>query len=139
MKYWIASLLAVASNLVFAGEIMLEISGCTTGKDVRVALYSVNEDFSKDSDGKDALRTQVVKAEGHIVRFSFHDLLPGKYVIAAFVGTNGNHKLDSNILGMPIEPYGFSRDARHFFSRPNFEQAAIEVGNSSVIQTIHLK
>ena len=139
MKLFILSILFLVCTPVLAGDINLELIGCISGKDVRVALYSSPSGFSEDREGKNALHTQVVKAERGNMTLSFTDLPAGKYAIAAFVDSNGNHKLDSNFLGMPIEPYGFSRDARNSFKKPSFEDAAFEVGNENVAQVIHLK
>lgn len=138
MKLLIASILFMASATAFAGDIKLNITGCTPGKDVRVALYSTPEDFSKNTAGMNA-RTQVKKAEGNYVDISFIGLPAGKYAIAVFSDSNGNQKLDSNILGMPTEPYGFSNEARNLTSKPSFEQAAFEVGGGVIEQTIQLK
>ena len=135
MTAWFAACASSAQ----AGEIKLEINGCIPGKEVQVALYSSAKGFSEDRDGRNALYKQVIKAEGSIVHLSFVDLHTGKYAVGAFVDSNGNHKLDTNLVGMPNEPYGFSRDARNLLSAPSFEQAAFEVGEGSIAQTIHLK
>lgn len=139
MKFVTMSLLAASSIAAQAGEIQLEVVGCRPGQKVLVALYDSAEGFSSDRDGKYALREQAIKAERNVVRFSFQDLPPGRYAAAAFQDSNGNHQLDSNLVGMPIELYGFSHDARKLFIAPGFEQAAFELGDGSVTQTIHLK
>ena len=139
MKKWILTLLTLTCTSAFAGDINLEVIGCILGKDVRVALYSSSLGFSEDSDGKNAFRSQVVKAESDTIKLSFPDLPVGKYAIAAFVDSNGNHKLDTNFLGIPVELYGFSSDARSPFKKPSFDAAAFEVGNESTVQVIHLK
>jgi uncharacterized protein (DUF2141 family) len=139
MRFYIAATLFLTGFSVFAADIHLELIGCTAGKDVRVALYSSPSGFSEAKEGNNAFRTQVLKAERDSLTLSFTDLPAGKYAVAAFVDSNGNHKLDSNFLGIPTEPYGFSRDARNPFKSPSFEEAAFEVGNENVSQIIHLK
>lgn len=139
MKLYISSILLLACSPVLAGDINLELIGCTAGKDVRVALYSSPSGFSGVKEGKNALQTEVVKAEQNRMTLSFTDLPAGKYAIAAFVDSNGNQKLDSNFLGIPVEPYGFSRDARNALKTPSFEDASFEVGNENVVEVIHLK
>jgi len=52
---------------------------------------------------------------------------PGVYAVAAIHDRNGNGRLDTNLLGMPKEPYGFSRAARGRFGPPSFEDAAFVV------------
>jgi hypothetical protein len=36
-------------------------------------------------------------------------LAPGRYALRVFADENGNGKLDSNLMGLPIERYGFSK------------------------------
>lgn len=55
------------------------------------------------------------------------DLPDGDYAISLFVDVNGNGRLDTNALGAPIEPYGFSNDASGSFGPPSFDQARIAV------------
>jgi uncharacterized protein (DUF2141 family) len=139
MKLLIAFLTTVMSASAWAGDINLELYGCLPGKEVRVALYSSSEGFAEDRDGKRAFSELAVKAEGNSVKVSFNNIPGGKYAVAAFVDSNGNHLLDSNFIGKPTEPYGFSRDARNLFSAPSFEQADFEVASGSVTQLIHLE
>lgn len=55
-------------------------------------------------------------------RFVFEDVTPGGYAVAAFQDVNGNGRLDRTGLGLPLEPYGFSGDARRA-ARPDFARA----------------
>ena len=62
----------------------------------------------------------------------------GKYGIIAFHDINGNEKLDTNVLGVPTEPYGFSNDARGLLSKPDYEETLVEL-NSNLRVTFELK
>jgi len=55
------------------------------------------------------------------------DLAPGRYAVAVFHDTNGNGKLDTNMLGVPTEPYTFSNGAVAKWSSPGFEEAAFDL------------
>ncbi len=57
--------------------------------------------------------------------YEFTDVPLGRYVIAAFHDQDGNNKLNSSLIGMPSEPYGFSRNARGTLGAPKFEDAVI--------------
>ncbi len=63
----------------------------------------------------------------------------GRYAVAAFEDRNGNGKLDKSLLGIPQEPYGFSRDATGTLGPPGFDQAAVECGKDPVAVTITLR
>ena len=88
-----------------------------------VALYS---DAAGYADGK-AVASQTAPMQGGKARLVFAGLAPGRYALRAFADENGNGKLDTNLVGMPIERYGFSNDAKGKLGAPDFEAAAIGV------------
>lgn len=55
------------------------------------------------------------------------DLPEGELAINVFHDLNGNGKLDSNGLGIPMEPFAFSNEAKAMFSAPKFEAASFKV------------
>jgi uncharacterized protein (DUF2141 family) len=63
----------------------------------------------------------------------------GTWAVLAWQDENGNNELDRNLIGIPKEPYGFSRDARGKFGPPSFEDAAIEVGAGSATANLRLR
>lgn len=138
MRSWLVGCACLIALPVWGGELELTIKGCPPGMPIRVALYGVARDFG-DPEGRGALRDQQVQAGGDTTRLSFAGLPAGRYALAAYADLNGNRRLDSNFLGKPTEPYGFSRDVGSLFGPPGFEQAAIVVGDDRVEQTLHLK
>lgn len=58
---------------------------------------------------------------------AIEDLAPGRYAVAVFHDMNGNGKLDTNVLGVPTEPYTFSNGAVAKWSSPGFEEAAFDL------------
>ena len=69
----------------------------------------------------------------------FRDLAPGRYGIAAIHDINGNGKLDSNLLGVPTEPFGFGNDAKVNFAPPDFADMAVTVGAGTVETSVTLR
>ena len=67
------------------------------------------------------------------------DLPPGDYAIRAMHDVNGNDALDSNIVGMPTEPYGFSNNAQGSFGPPAWQDArfALDGDLTQVIRLVH--
>ncbi len=57
------------------------------------------------------------------VVLSIDSLYYGNYAIKVFHDENNNHELDSNILGIPTEDYGFSNNANAWFGPPSWEKA----------------
>lgn len=66
------------------------------------------------------------------------DLPAGEYGISVFQDINDNGKLDTNLVGYPKEPYGFSAPMRKF-GPPKFKKAAIPVRDEDVAITIQLQ
>jgi len=68
----------------------------------------------------------------------FRDLPTGQYAVNAFHDANGNGDLDTNIIGMPIEGYGFGNGATGIVGPPGFDEASVLVGTRPVEVTIPL-
>lgn len=66
------------------------------------------------------------------LRFVLRDVPPGRYALNAFHDENGNGDLDTNVLGIPKEGYGFANDPTARFGPPSFEAAAVDVGDAPV-------
>lgn len=62
----------------------------------------------------------------------------GDYAISMFHDENDNEKLDTNFIGIPNEPYGFSNDAKGSFGPPSFEKAKVKVDGDKKL-VINLK
>ncbi|WP_374674711.1 DUF2141 domain-containing protein [Ideonella sp.] len=63
---------------------------------------------------------------GEPLRVEFSGLPDTPVAVSVFIDRNGNGRLDSNALGIPIEPFAFSNDAAGSFGPPRFEQAAVD-------------
>jgi len=119
-----AGLLATASGSALAAEVDLQIhSSGPPGGSYYIAVHQYAAGFP----GKGA-STQLrvpVAANQQSVRLPV--LADGRYAIAVFQDLDGDGELGSNLIGMPIEPYGFSRDARGKFGPPDFDDAALSL------------
>ncbi len=51
----------------------------------------------------------------------------GKYAVAIFQDKNGNEKLDTNFMGIPNEPFGFSNIKSYPMGTPKFKNAALDI------------
>lgn len=64
---------------------------------------------------------------------------PGRYAILVINDLNKNNKLDTNLIGIPKEPVGVSRNPALRFGPPHFEDAAIDLSGSGKEIVIDLK
>lgn len=66
------------------------------------------------------------------------DLPAGSYALSLYQDENGNGKLDTNLVGIPQERTGFSRDAQGNMGPPRFQDAVVELQSDTTI-TIQLR
>jgi uncharacterized protein (DUF2141 family) len=90
-------------------------------------------------DGKAPPTAAVILPAGEKeLRFATNALAPGRYAARVVHDRNGNGALDSNLLGMPSEPWGFSNDATGSFGPPSFDAAALDLPEGGTSITLHL-
>ena len=82
----------------------------------------------------------VSKKEKRIV---IDSVKPGvEYALCVFHDLDNNGKLDKGVFGNPIEPYGFSNNARRVFRMPKFSEAAFKVPENAserALQVVELR
>jgi uncharacterized protein (DUF2141 family) len=119
----------------FAADLSLSVAdGPGAESTLYVALYS---DAASYAAGK-ATASQTAPMRDGKARLLFAGLAPGRYALRVFADENGNGKLDTNLMGMPTERYGFSNDAKGNRAAPDFEAAAIAV-DADLQTVIHLR
>lgn len=75
---------------------------------------------------------------GDTATFVFKGLAPGAYAVLVTHDENGNGKLDSNMIGMPVEAYGFSNNPR-VMRKPTWDEARIDIGAQDTAIDIALR
>ena len=119
------AILLGSSHTSRAGDLEIKIDGISREEGtVRVALFASEDDYKADR----AYAQEETPAEDPMVTVRFQDVPPGRYCIASFQDINSNGKIDTNFVGIPKEPYGFSRNARGRFGPPAFNEMAFDVG-----------
>ena len=117
---------AFHTNSLAQGTISLTVQNITTPKGtIMVALYNSESTFLSE-DETAAGQTKQVQQTG-AVTVQFKDLPYGTYTIAIFHDINDNGALDTNLFGVPKEPYGFSNNARSKWGAPKYEMARFEL------------
>ncbi|HTD05180.1 DUF2141 domain-containing protein [Undibacterium sp.] len=100
-----------------------------------LALFNSADSFLKPEKQYGAQMISASQQPGVMV---FKNLPAGRYAVSVFQDENRNGKMDSNMLGVPTERYGFSNNAMGTMGPPSFEQAAISLTDSREI-TIDLR
>ncbi|MBS0042065.1 DUF2141 domain-containing protein [Shewanella sp. M16] len=99
-----------------------------------VELYANAEDYAAGHNPSASMIKPVTKTEHRLV---FSDLADGQYAVKVFHDENNNHSLDTNMLGVPSEGYGFSNNAGSF-GPASFKDASFSLQADAQI-TIHIR
>jgi uncharacterized protein (DUF2141 family) len=124
----------LCSGIAFAqNSLTLEIEGVKKqGGKLYISFFNSEESFDK----RKIYYSMVTDAIAETLRIPV--LLPtGGYVISMYQDSNGNGKLDSNFLGIPREPFGFSN--YNGKSAPgSFDKLKVMVNDKTKKVTVHL-
>jgi len=108
-----------------AGSLSVTVSGAVpNGAAVAVTICTNGLDAMSCTKG------QTKPATTSSLRFSFDDIAPGRYAVAAYQDLNGSGTLERSRLGLPLEPYALSNNAGRG-RRPSFDDAAFTLGNGT--------
>jgi len=81
----------------------------------------------------------VVRVRETQARCVFSDIRSGSYALAVIHDENMNGNLDTNRLGIPVEGYGFSRNASALLGTPSFSAASFPYDGKNLEITINLQ
>jgi uncharacterized protein (DUF2141 family) len=119
-----------------AADLTIAIDGVRSDSGyVMVAVYDRPDTFRKEGQEVAATRLSVKRSAGKVTLFG---LPPGGYAVAAFHDENGDGKLDTNLLGQPVEGYGFSNNARGTFGPPSYADAKFDLPPAGASITLKL-
>ena len=134
-------LLALTGASPRTSSIELRIVGlkCAKGQ-LMIGVYDQANDFP---DHDKTLKRYIFELEGKdcsSIKLKIPDLIYGKsYALAVYHDENSNYQLDKNFLGIPLERYGFSNNARGTFGPPSFKEAAFELKSQVLKLNLELK
>jgi uncharacterized protein (DUF2141 family) len=109
----------------FQSEFSLELNNIQEAKgSIYIAVYNQPDDFLKQDR---IFRHKIMPvSQAGTMRVSMGDLPPGAYAVSCFHDVNGNGKLDTDWVGIPVEPYCFSNNARPKFRAPKWTEAVFQ-------------
>jgi len=133
-----AILLAIALNSIESpaqSSLEIHVDNIKSKKgSIRFGLFTSEADYLKNP-----VEKRVIKSTGKDVTIVFENLQPGDYALSVIHDENDNGELDSNVLGIPKEGFGFGNNALGSFGPPSFEKAKIKIAGQDVKQDIKLK
>ncbi|GAB5379320.1 MAG: DUF2141 domain-containing protein [Aliiglaciecola sp.] len=118
---------AVCSTSVIAKKIDFLIDGVKAGDGkIYVQLFKGKTNYESGN----AEAATVVSALDGKATVSFHNLDTGEYALRYFHDENNNGEMETNLLGMPTEGYGFSNSAKPNFGPVSYEEIMFELDES---------
>lgn len=130
---------AIAVALTFpaaASEVHVTVTGIDDpGGQIGCALHDPTTEFPM---GQNALRMVWAPPTGPTAVCVFKGISPGTYAVSIANDLNGNKRTDTNVIGIPTEEWGVSRNVRPTLRAPRFIEAAFELGQSPVAFTVEV-
>ncbi len=124
MKTILFSCWLLVTGCLFAqtpGQLSITIHNIYPVKgDIYIAIYDNDDDYMDIE--KVAFRA-IAPIESEVQTIILNDIPAGEYAVSVFQDIDENGELNTNAIGIPSEPFGFSNDARGRFGPPKFKNA----------------
>jgi uncharacterized protein (DUF2141 family) len=119
------------------GFLYVEVIGCKNDKGtVRIALCNSEQNYLSGTVAFRGDSLRIVNRQAGIV---FRDIPYGEYGVKVYHDENGDGKLTTGLMGIPLEAYGFSNNARGRFGPPKWSVVKFRFESSSDSMVIQLK
>ncbi len=108
-----------------SGLLCIKIQGLPSDRGmVRVAIYHSRESYVAR---RGSFRKAVLPIAERSCEWVLDGLPYGEYAVMFYQDANGNARLDRSRLGLPLEPFGFSNNARPRLGPPPYERVKFDV------------
>lgn len=115
INFW----LLVTGSLFAQEQLSITISNIYPVKgDIYIAIYDNDDDYM---DLEKVAFRNITPIEAEVQTIIINDIPAGEYAVSVFQDIDENGELNTNAIGIPGEPYGFSNDARGRFGPPKFK------------------
>lgn len=119
------SLSLLLSSQLLAADLKITIEGIAEQEGgIMIAVLASEQQF-KDKAAPYA--SLILTPSGKTASLTLHDISPGTYAIRAMHDVNGNNNMETNFVGIPKEPWGFSNNVKGKLGPPKWQAAGFEV------------
>lgn len=120
---------------VLAADLTLKIVNIESDQgNMRIAVYADEAAFDKRETYR-AISEPAVKGEMKVV---VSDIPPGNYAVMLFQDVNLNEKLESNLFGIPQEPWSASLGGSSVFGAPSWSDAIFALPEAGAVIDINM-
>ena len=116
---------------VFAGQLEVTVRGIeSTAGQLMIAVVNSEAAFNGESP---AVLSLLIAPKTGTLTFGTDALPDGDYGIRVMHDENGNGDMDSNMVGMPTEPWGFSNNAMGNFGPPGWSDIRFSLAGATAV------
>ena len=119
-----------------AATLNLQINGLKPKGQVMIVLYDAERSWNAKAGAVREIKRPVTTPSTQI---PVEGLRAGQYGAMVFQDLNLDGKMNFNLVGMPMEPYGFSNNSRGLFGPPAWGKAAFRFGGSNAVHSIRVR
>ena len=95
-----------------------------------ILLFNSAEGYPEVSEK--ALKGFTIKVDGETMLVELGEFPAGEYAVTLMHDKNMNGFMDKNMIGIPKEPFGFTKLTDIPFGAPSFEETSIQLSKSTV-------
>ncbi|MEG3767762.1 DUF2141 domain-containing protein [Alteromonas sp. 14N.309.X.WAT.G.H12] len=129
------TLLTLTTPVAIAADVTVNFAGLNQlSGELYIAVYPSEETMQSHR----AIQSQIVSVHKKGQKAVLADLPSGHYGIMVFQDLDKNRDLNTNLLGIPTEPYGFSANP-NIMGPPVFADIQFEVSSAPVQLTINME
>ena len=122
-----------AAQPAAAVDVTFEV-GATKGA-LMIALFDSEQAYQ----ARKPLQGVRLPADASRVKARFEGLKPGRYAVQAFHDLDDDGGMNTNLMGLPTEPFAFSNNAPPRGGPASWSAASFEVPQTGAVQTITLR
>ena len=122
----------LTASLSAQGKITVTVFNFENNKGAcKTCLYTNASSFAGKGEAFKCMETKINNKKSTVI---FNSVPAGVYAIAVFHDANNNNKLDKNLLGIPKEGYGASKNKLPLASAPTFNENRFVITATSNLQ-----
>lgn len=103
-----------------------------------LGILVFNSELGFPMNADKAILNLKIKVESKTMEIDLGELPPGSYAFAILHDKNSNKMMDTGLLGIPKEPFGFSNTNKIPFGPPSFKDAKVILDENNRVATIRL-
>lgn len=126
----VAALMGLAAP-AHAADLVVKLSGVRKAQGSIVLCLWAAEGKFPDCEAGPVLARISVPADAKEARFA--GIAPGRYAVSAFHDANSNNRMDTNMVGLPLEAVGLSNNPKAGFGPPRFKASQFDVTGDAAI------